>query len=623
MPSGRPRAYGGIGGAMVDIGTRARRPWDAFGASPPLIAAGAAALVGVVAAGAVISLRFGADGDLPAGESTWVLAWLAVGVGNLVAGSALTARYGYRRLGVCVVVVGVTALVLAISTEAAFTVVDDSYRWTWADDARRWAQPVATGVLAALMPWEFATPSRDRRIEIVWWATAAMIAGTVLGTVAGLDRPGPDVVDVMVGGVALSATAASARLLARWWPRRRAPDGLLLGWLAAGSTVAWLAVVPEAVEFGWQVPAGDLAGSLLLLATVPLLLVGAVVDSLRRRPIHVRATTHHVIVWSVMAGVFAVAYALVVVGLGRVVGGDGPTWLVVAATGLIALAAEPLRRRIQRSVDRLVWGARDDPLSVVRHVVDLVGPDAETDLLHALVASLQRDLRLHAVAIDVAVGDGWRRAASVGPAGGAEHTVALEQQGDVVGRLVVGSTPGRSPLRSRDAQVLADLAGPIALTVGWVRLAGDLRRASIELASAREEERRRIRRDLHDGLGPSLTGMSLGIRSAMRQLDRAGGEVAPTRVLLARVADPVAALDDGLDHPGPADPGPQPGHRDLDRVQVLGARHRGEQPVPVDDLARRRGRACAATTSAPATAAAARRRGWPPARAARAPRPGS
>jgi two-component system, NarL family, sensor kinase len=345
--------------------------------------------------------------------------------------------------------------------------------------------------------------------------------------------------------VVVSSTAATCRVVAHWWARRRTGDSVLLGWLASGSVVALLAVVPEALEFGWEPPAGDVAGSVMLIATVPLLLVGAVVDSLRRRPIGFRGTTHHVLGWTVMAGATAVAYALVVAGLGQVVGGDGPTWLLVAATGVIALAAEPARRRIQRSVDRLVWGARDDPLAVVRHVVDLVGPDSGNDLLPALVRSLQRDLRYDTVAIDVRRDDGWDRVARVGPPSGAEHHVMLEQQDEVVGRLVVASG-GRVPVRPRDAQVLTELAGPLALAVGWVRLAGHLRRAGVEVVSAREEERRRIRRDLHDGLGPSLTGVSLGVRTAMRQLERSasGGSLAPTRELLTRAADEIDALVD-------------------------------------------------------------------------------
>ena len=79
----------------------------------------------------------------------------------------------------------------------------------------------------------------------------------------------------------------------------------------------------------------------------------------------------------------------------------------------------------------------------------------------------------------------------------------------------------------------------MSLAVGWVRLASDLRRSSVAIVSTREEERRRSRCDLHDGIGPALTGVSLGLRTAIRQLGRSPDPeaVAPSRALLERVAD--------------------------------------------------------------------------------------
>ena len=92
--------------------------------------------------------------------------------------------------------------------------------------------------------------------------------------------------------------------------------------------------------------------------------------------------------------------------------------------------------------------------------------------------------------------------------------------------------------------MLDQLAGPLGLAVGWVRLAADLRRSSVAIVSAREEERRRLRRDLHDGLGPALTGVSLGLRTAVRQLERVADADAVRAVaaLLERVADEVDAV---------------------------------------------------------------------------------
>ena len=162
-------------------------------------------------------------------------------------------------------------------------------------------------------------------------------------------------------------------------------------------------------------------------------------------------------------------------------------------------------------------------------VVDHVGADSGDDLLPALVESLQRELRFDTVAIDVRrdrrMAIGSRRSAHRAVP---STTSSLEQQGDVVGRLVVG-WGGRIPVRQRDEQVLAELAGPLALAVGWVRLAADLRRSSVDIVSAREEERRRLRRDLHDGLGPSLTGVSLGVAHGDAPARTLSGEVSCSR----------------------------------------------------------------------------------------------
>jgi signal transduction histidine kinase len=92
--------------------------------------------------------------------------------------------------------------------------------------------------------------------------------------------------------------------------------------------------------------------------------------------------------------------------------------------------------------------------------------------------------------------------------------------------------------------MLAELIAPLGLAVGWVGLAAQLRRSNLTSTVAREEERRRLRRDFHDGLGPALTGVSLGLRTAVRQLERSPNAacLAVPRELLDRIADEVDAL---------------------------------------------------------------------------------
>ena len=106
-----------------------------------------------------------------------------------------------------------------------------------------------------------------------------------------------------------------------------------------------------------------------------------------------------------------------------------------------------------------------------------------------------------------------------------------------IGWLTLGWQEG-SALRSRDREALDDIVPHLALAVGMVRLTNDVRRSSLAIVTTREEERRRIRRDLHDGLGPSLTGVGLGLRTVIRRLERSDTDPT-TMALLSRLADEV------------------------------------------------------------------------------------
>lgn len=526
---------------------RAEGPVTATGRAMSL---GVTALAGVVAGsaiGIVVGLRLANEDHTPSREMWWIVAWLAIGVVDVVIGATLVTRYGHRRLGGCLVVVGAAALVVAVATQAYYaTLSDPESNWSIFVGAKDWARPVATGVLAALLPWELVRANRHAAVEVIWWMTALTIVAVAVGYAAGLAQP---VVTALEWLIALSATGATVRLVVVWWQQRTTVDDPLPAVAAVGSAAAWLAVVPEQLEFGYQAPLGNQAGALVLIATLPLLVVAAVVSALRDHPGRFQGISHDVISWVLVTGAVLVMYAGGVVGVSLLLGGHRPVATLALTTAIIAVLADPVRRRIRDSADRLVWGARDDPIEVVRSVVEQVGFDSGEELLPALAANLQRDLRVEFVAIDVSdpsAPDGWRREAELGAATTYLRTVQLDQRGEVVGRLVVGWEYGPM-LRERDEHVLAELVGPLAVAVGWVRLTADLRRTGVAVVSAREEERRRLWRDLHDGLGPALYSVSMGLRTQLRRIERGDAEDAVAlRDSIEHLAEDVDSISNDL-----------------------------------------------------------------------------
>ena len=317
------------------------------------------------------------------------------------------------------------------------------------------------------------------------------------------------------------------------------PGDPLRRWLALG-VIAAVAGSIMAVAPVDDVPAVDVVGPLVLLATVPLLAVGAVIVAVRDESARWIVVSHRFLEWMVLSAGVVVVYTTVVAGVGAALGSEAPAWLLVATTGGLAVALEPARRRVRHVVDRAVYGDRDDPLALVRDVMAQVTTTVDVDaLLPSLATTVAQAFRLDFVAIDVRSADGWRRLAVHGSPTAQTEARPLRSGDGEIGRLTLGWRDGPA-LRARDRTALDDIVPHIALAVGMVRLTNEVRRSSLAIVSTREEERRRLRRDLHDGLGPSLTGVGMGLRTVVRRLGRSAADP-PTMALLSRLADEVEA----------------------------------------------------------------------------------
>lgn len=181
------------------------------------------------------------------------------------------------------------------------------------------------------------------------------------------------------------------------------------------------------------------------------------------------------------------------------------------AAGVVAAAFQPVRSRVQRGVNRLLYGTRDDPYEVVRELGRLLaasGPPG--DVLDTLAASIREALRVPHVRIE-APGEQGRTLAQAGQTVAASERLPLVNQGETVGWLVIALRAGDDELSNQDRKLLDDLTHHVAVALRAALLEQDVQRSREALRLALEEERRRIRRDVHDGLGPSLATVVLGL----------------------------------------------------------------------------------------------------------------
>jgi two-component system, NarL family, sensor kinase len=186
---------------------------------------------------------------------------------------------------------------------------------------------------------------------------------------------------------------------------------------------------------------------------------------------------------------------------------------VEAAAVLVAL---PLRDLLARGANRLVYGYRDDPYgALVRLGQRLEDAAVPEDVLPAVARTVRDVLRIPHVDIEIrgsrtTVGD---------PSGAPCETLSLVFAGETIGVLTAEQREPGVPFTTAERTLLKGVSQQVAAAGHAVSLTQDLLRSRERLVAATEEERRRLRRDLHDGLGPGLAGVVLGLQRARRHVD--------------------------------------------------------------------------------------------------------
>lgn len=303
--------------------------------------------------------------------------------------------------------------------------------------------------------------------------------------------------------VVLTNVVAVVSLLGRW---RRAGGDVRqqLRVLALGAAVVPVGLVVDfflGVEWLWYG----------LAVAVPAAASAAI---LRYRLYDIDLVLNRTLVYGTLTTLVVTGYSVLVTLVAPVLGtGAAAGESLVAAA--VALAALPLRHRIQHGVDRLLFGDRADPYAVVTRLSRQLQQAADlSTVLPRTAATVADALRLPYVGVELGSGDHASVVADHGRSGIAPEGFPMTYRGRQVGRLLVSPRSASDPFSSVERDLLTSLAAQAGVAAHAVRLTTDLQRSRERLVRTREEERRRLRRELHDGLGPALAGMTMQVGAA-------------------------------------------------------------------------------------------------------------
>lgn len=330
-----------------------------------------------------------------------------------------------------------------------------------------------------------------------------------LGNLSTDDVVAPAFGIVMVTFAVANAAAVVSRLRRGGDDQRRQMYPLLAAVIAIAAALVVDTLLPD-----WPV-------SIWLVAvTLTLLPVAVAFSVFRYRLFEIEVAVRRTLVYVVASALLLAVY----VGVVAVI--DAP----LLGAAVVAVAFAPLRDAVQRWVSHLLFGDRGDPA----RALSALGRSLESSSgapLEGAARTVAVTLRLPVVQV---IGDSGEMLSSYGEGPAEGVVVPLLAGGHREGELRVGRRSPDEALSPADRTVLEELARPLALALAAERLSRQVQRSRERLVLAREEERLRIRRELHDGVGPSLAAIGLELDLALALHPAPDGDVGSRATRRAR-----------------------------------------------------------------------------------------
>lgn len=378
------------------------------------------------------------------------------------------------------------------------------------------------------------------------WAAGLGLVGITLGLafhpgsskILGMDEANPfglagaaGVLDVLTlvsaGLLALGVVGSLAAVFVRF-RRSRGVEREQLKWIAYAGLMVIVGFVISSVLFV-AFPGDPIVEELSIIitdATLVGIVVAAGIAILRHGLYDIDIVINRTLVYSTLTVGTMALYVIIVSLFGSLFQVRYRSLVAFLGTGMVAVLFQPLREHLQRGVNRLMYGERDDPYAVLSHLgrrlEETLSPEAT---LPTIAETVAQALKLPYVALASKRDGELTTVASYGlPVDDPIH-LPLIYQSETIGEMVLTPRTSGESFTPAERRLLEDIAlqagiaaHAVQLTDDLRRLAADLQRSRERLVSAQEEERRRLRRDLHDGLGPQLASLTLKLDAARNYL---------------------------------------------------------------------------------------------------------